>query len=205
MRAQERRTQAAQTTADLAIEVTDPQGQAWTLDWTRPPRPETLLLVEPGRYRLTTRPAEGQAPRALAPLRVSHRPVAEDDAARVTIAAHVGGGRLPIGTGRAADSAAARDGLEAGLERLAVYPDPALAAQIRVRLGEAWLAAGDPARAESLHREALAVFESLGDRAGAVDASATRSASSRAGRETRRRRPRGTSALFPTLGPSATR
>jgi CHAT domain-containing protein/tetratricopeptide (TPR) repeat protein len=161
---------AEQAAADVALEIVGPGDQAWTLDWTRPPRPEVLPLATAGRYRVTSRAADGQAPRALPPLEVLRRPAQDGDRERESLTRALGDAATKMRTGQAADTAAARTLLEASLERLDSLGGGGPAALVRVRLGEVLLASGDPARAESLHREALERFEALGDCAGTVDA-----------------------------------
>jgi tetratricopeptide (TPR) repeat protein len=164
--------EVSQERGDRVLHIEGP-AVAWDVNWRRPPRVETALLVEPGRYRIAARDAPGQAPSKGAPAVAVHRRAArEDDAARALRDAHLARAAGLIVSGAVEDARTAREILEQALGELtgSSIEDRTRNAEVRLRLGELLLNAGRAADAEAHHREALATFEDLGDRAGAIDA-----------------------------------
>jgi len=163
--------EVSQERADHLVHIEGPDG-AWDVNWRRPPRPETVLLAAPGRYRLEVRDAPGQAPAPPAPLVTRARTAREGDAPRAVLEKNLARAAQLIVSGAVEDARVARGLLEQALQELTgpSAEDRTRQAEVRLRLAELMLSAGQVADAETHDREALAAFEALGDRAGAIDA-----------------------------------
>jgi CHAT domain-containing protein/Tfp pilus assembly protein PilF len=164
--------EASQEHGDRVLRVEAASGVV-EMNWRRPPKPETLLLVEPGRYRIDVRLAPGQAPAAEAPLVVRRRARVEADAARAQVDVALAETTRLLATGGLPDAQAARARLEQALAALSEPAESGRAAEVRVRLAEVLLSAGEVDDAEAQLREALAAFAATGDRAGEIDARRT--------------------------------